>query len=760
VKVLVDLRSLQDPSFVGRGIGRHGQNLLEHAPRRHRLIGLTDPDLPPLAPKIRDMFERVIFNARMGADADLFLQLSPMTHDPLTVAPILQEPAVSKLAVVYDFIPYHTIAAGSEPAITQADYLARLGWLAGYDVFFPISQSVGEELQRILGVASSRVRVTGAPLATTLNPPPGYTNVQSRTHILVVGGLDPRKNVDVVVRAHAASRPLQAARIPLYIAGSYGVEDRSRFQALAVATGGSASLVMVPGQITDEALTSLLERAFAVVCASWDEGFSLPIIEGMAFGAPVLASDIPVHRELVKSEQDRFAPGDAARLTGLLEKQVLDKVWREGTITRQAGVWSRFSGSKVAGRVWREVDKREPRTMTAAPAKRARVALVTPVHPAPSGVADHSAALARELGRLVDLDVYTPTLLPWSVSGARTVLPLSAVPFTSPAYDGVISAIGNSHLHLEIFELARAYGGTFILHDARMLGFYSLLLGQDRAMAVASRELGRTVSLDQLRVWLSDEGRAEARFLGDLAERANAVIVHSRMTRDLIRERHGLDANYIPLSLQRDFRNVELSEQGQKLARARLGIGNSELAIASFGHVIHSKAPEECVWAVDILRRWGLPATLTFVGGIEPTSELNGRLVQLIGRLGLQKHVRLFSSLVDEATYRDYLLAADVALQLRTYDLGQVSGALTDCMTVGLPTVVTQGIAAGTDAPDELVERVPNELSALLIAEALDRRLKAGRHATDSVRARERFCAERSARSYARKLCDIMGLAV
>ena len=53
------------------------------------------------------------------------------------------------------------------------------------------------------------------------------------------------------------------------------------------------------GRISDEEMHELLTSAELVVVASFDEGLSLPVIEALRAGAPVVASDIPAHRELI-----------------------------------------------------------------------------------------------------------------------------------------------------------------------------------------------------------------------------------------------------------------------------------------------------------------------------------------------------------------------------------------------------------------------------------------------------------------------------
>jgi glycosyltransferase involved in cell wall biosynthesis len=63
------------------------------------------------------------------------------------------------------------------------------------------------------------------------------------------------------------------------------------------------------GYVEAAALPSLYRRARAFVMPSHWEGFGLPLLEAMASGTPIVASDIPVHRE-VAARAATYAPAD------------------------------------------------------------------------------------------------------------------------------------------------------------------------------------------------------------------------------------------------------------------------------------------------------------------------------------------------------------------------------------------------------------------------------------------------------------------
>jgi glycosyltransferase involved in cell wall biosynthesis len=107
-------------------------------------------------------------------------------------------------------------------------------------------------------------------------------------YVVAVGTREPRKNLGTLVRAHAAT----GGRAPaLVLLGSQGWgEDLD-----GVEPGAD---VRRTGWVPDDVLRRLVAGARALAAPSRYEGFGLTVLEGLAAGVPVLASDIAAHREV------------------------------------------------------------------------------------------------------------------------------------------------------------------------------------------------------------------------------------------------------------------------------------------------------------------------------------------------------------------------------------------------------------------------------------------------------------------------------
>jgi glycosyltransferase involved in cell wall biosynthesis len=80
---------------------------------------------------------------------------------------------------------------------------------------------------------------------------------------------------------------------------------------------------ITPGFLGDDLLPAVVAGASALVLPSLDEGFGLPVLEALSAGTPVVASDLPVLREVGGAVVTYAEAGDPAAFAAALQ-QVLD----------------------------------------------------------------------------------------------------------------------------------------------------------------------------------------------------------------------------------------------------------------------------------------------------------------------------------------------------------------------------------------------------------------------------------------------------
>jgi glycosyltransferase involved in cell wall biosynthesis len=129
-----------------------------------------------------------------------------------------------------------------------------------------------------------------------------------------------------------------------------------------------------------------------------------------------------------------------------------------------------------------------------------------------------------------------------------------------------------------------------------------------------------------------------------------------------------------------------------------------------------------------------------------------------VERLGLGDHVRICDEWLPESTYRDYLLAADLAIQLRAPGFVGLSGSALDCLGAGLPTVMNDALAEALEAPG-YVARVPDHFSPVLMAERLLELAESGRYQVRDCPERAEYVAAHTFERYADELLRVLKVA-
>lgn len=760
MRILADLRSLQDPNFAGRGIGSHAAFLLRGLRRDAaadlEVTGLVDPALGPLAEEHRSLCD-AISPAFVPSDATtpcVFLALSPMTHDTLLPARLLDRGHVMPAAVVYDFIPAEHPERHLPDAASRRAYAAAIAWLPAYRAFFPISEPVAAGLERRLGVARRRIVVTGVavrePFLAAAAPPPDDDDV-----ILFVGGPDRRKNLDTVIAAHSRLTGSRRRPVRLVVAGGYPPPWQEEARRAATRAGGDPARILFLDRVGDPELAAWYARARATVIASLAEGFSLPVVEAIAAGGVAIVSDIPPHRCLVDAPEALFPPTDAAALADRLAA-VLDSPAVRGRLAAAQAPVARSFTAEAVGRRFTEGLRRHfdsflrRHARRGRPARRPAVAIASPFPPDRSGVADYTRECVAALGRSVDVDIYTEQPAPVRAAGVRAIHPLSAAAWLRPDYAATVAVIGNSPFHRRIVDHHARFGGPCILHDGRMSDFYVWRDGLPAARVIAERELGRPVTDDEVRGWLAAPDTLPTPFLSGILANARPAIVHSKPLARHVEQTLGERVETLPFCIYRQLADDRLSAAARHAARRTLGFADDAVLVVSLGWVIPSKAPERVVDAVALLRRRGIPAHLRFVGSPGPHAE----------RLASRAEpgaVSFTADWVSEDDYRLHLQAADSAIQLRTVRSGAISGGLMDCIAAGLTTVANDDLAEAVDAPG-FVLRVADALDPAEIADRLAAAIATGLHAGRHDAERRAYAAGHSFEAYAARLLELLGL--
>jgi glycosyltransferase involved in cell wall biosynthesis len=202
----------------------------------------------------------------------------------------------------------------------------RFGWRLFHLAYWPQRLILNRADAVVTGTEAAREqirakRLTKRPItvvSSAVDPATELRGPDRDTTLVYMGSFMPYKNVESLARA---LHELPGYRLQLL--SRISEHDRSRFAALA-----PVDAIEFFDGVTDEEYTRLLRRASALVTASLEEGFGIPLIEALSMGTPVACSDIPVFHEVAGDGAVYFSPrdpGDIARAIRSLED---DEKWR------------------------------------------------------------------------------------------------------------------------------------------------------------------------------------------------------------------------------------------------------------------------------------------------------------------------------------------------------------------------------------------------------------------------------------------------
>lgn len=215
------------------------------------------------------------------------------------------------------------------------------------DLLLCTSAAVEADVLRWAGVLGTRAPTKVAHLGIETAAPdaaaiPRALNLK-RPYFVTLGTIEPRKDhtllLDIWADFHATLPPEEIPQ--LFIVGRRGWRNEMVFRRLDSEPFMGKSVFEV-ANLTDGAVTAMLQNACGLLAPSHAEGFGLPAAEAAALGVPVLASDLPVTREVLGSYPIYALPGDlSAWGSGIRTLTLLAKSPRLRPVPAKVPDWTR-----------------------------------------------------------------------------------------------------------------------------------------------------------------------------------------------------------------------------------------------------------------------------------------------------------------------------------------------------------------------------------------------------------------------------------
>lgn len=797
MRIVIDMQGAQSTGSRTRGIGRYTSSIVKailNQCSQHEVILAVSGLFPETIPLLRADFDSLlpqndirvwqcppqvayhdlsITAKRKAAELSYEAFLQSLQPDFILVTSLFEgfgDDAVTSIhclqqttpvaIVLYDLIPLLNPSLYLGNPSFKSWYLEKIGHLQHADLWLAISESSRQEGVAHLNLPDNRsVNIsTDADESFKVIPISSEQEQAIRSRyglhkpfVMYTGGIDHRKNIEGLIRAYAKLPTATRQKNQLAIVCSVQDAARKTLEALAATQGLDKDEVIFTGFVPDDDLLALYNLCTLFVFPSWHEGFGLPALEAMRCGAPVIGADTSSLPEVIGWEGALFDPRSDDAITRSMQRALTDDGYRHALREHGRQQAARFSWSKSAQRAIAAMeqylqDAAAKPSFADAPVSRPKLAYVSPLPPARSGIADYSAELLPELSKYYDIDVVIdqaePLSAPWTPAYGNVRTTQWLLDHASQ-YDRVLYHFGNSSFHQHMFELLAAVPGVVVLHD-----FYLSSIQAHREFTGAAPHAWEQVLLHSHGYHAVHE-RYTAADIADIIwqypanlpvlQQALGVIVHSEYSRALARQWYG------PASAA-DWAVVELlrappETTDRDAARQALGYAPDDVVFCSFGILGPIKLNDRLLaaWEKSSLAT-NQKAHLVFVGQ-NSEGPFGQAITEAIQNSAGAERIKV-TGWAGAELFRQYLLAADVGIQLRTLTRGETSASVLDCMNNGLATIVNAH-GSMTDLDPTGAWLLPDQFTDAELCEALEtlanqpgRRQQMGKRAVEIIRTR------------------------
>lgn len=647
-------------------------------------------------------------------------------HDPFGWStPLHRKHAeVPTVLTVYDLIPLRL----EKHYLQQCPVWMRRGYqhvtdlIRQADHIVAISEHTRKDVHELLDVDLERISVAYAgPSPLTGLTPSREVAAELRKQfnlsggfILSVSGFDYRKNLARMLKSYSLLDPKLRQRYPFVVVcrllPTEEEELRHKTERL-----GIADQIVFTNYVGDDELAALYSTATVQFFPSIYEGFGMPVLDAMHFGLPVITSPCSSLSEVAGDAAAFVDPLDAnhmARtLTRILEDSALREQMRQRGLER-ASAFSWKSTAREFHTVYKEISRSSANSMCI-PARQSRprklkgLALVSPLPPQKSGIADFSDELIRALREHLPVTAFVAREALQSVRGKveASVEPITSLPgmVRNGEVDAVLYEVGNNYaFHGFMVPYLAAIPGVVELHDGVLHGLvYSNTMGSGgeeeyvHELSYAHGHSGYEHARDVIKGW-EPPALYEMAANRRVVNQAAGLIVHNEWTAQAAASH----ATNLPIEvINHPVAEAETAKHlDRHQARRQLGLAPETLMLATFGRLERNKRLEVILRVFSQLRDEFSNASLFLVGKLAPSSS-DFNIPKLIQDLGIADSVKI-TGYVERSRFVAYMAATDIALNLRYPHAGETSGTLIRLLSAGIPTI-TSNVGAFAEFPDD-----------------------------------------------------------
>jgi len=625
-------------------------------------------------------------------------------------------------------------------------FLARLNWLRQADLLLAISESTKKDAIQLLGIKPERIVVIHGGIADHFKPPENLEVVRQdltnryslrERFVLYAGGDDYRKNIRGLIEGFSKISPEVRTITQLVIVCLMSDDQKQMYLDIANCVGLNDNDILFPGYISERDLVAFYSTCDIFVFPSLYEGLGLPVLEAMACGAPVIGGDNSSLRELIERKDALFDANAPSSIGECISKVLTDhnfnkELRKYGLERSKEFSWdqSAMLALEAFDDAYNRKHKHGLSSAISGWVPRKKLAVLTPLPPCRSGIADYNAKFLPFLSRHFDIDLYVDNykITDDQLTAAFPVYDVKDFESVAESYDAILYEFGNSEFHNHMVSLLEKFPGVVGLHDAYlsgMFGYFEFYLGQSgyyqREMLLAhgsrARRFFAPIESHPDPVGAS---MVELPCTKRVLDSAIGIISHSPFNLAVASENfaEGWRAPYRTIK-QMVLKPRPVTPEALLALRQELGFSKDDIVITTFGHIAWTKWSDRLLEAIiQSPLSENSHVFLIFAGDISK-DEFGIQLKEAAKKSGLGNRIRITGYLTD-TDYEKYLRVTDIGVQLRTKSRGGTPKGVLDCLAYGVPVIVNNE-ASYRDYPDDVVIKLaPDPLVSEISNKILD----------------------------------------
>jgi glycosyltransferase involved in cell wall biosynthesis len=202
-----------------------------------------------------------------------------------------------------------------------------------------VSENTRQDAIRILGIAPQKITTIHSGVGPEyFDAVPAY---RPRPYVLFVGTLEPRKNLETLLDAWLVVRPDLRREFDLVVAGPRGWISEAAFERVRAES-------TYLGYVPEAQMPGLVAGAALLAYPSLYEGFGFPVVQAMAAGVAVIASNNSCLPEIAGDAALLLDPRSPAEITAALNRLLESESERAGLAQRGRARAERYRWERCA----------------------------------------------------------------------------------------------------------------------------------------------------------------------------------------------------------------------------------------------------------------------------------------------------------------------------------------------------------------------------------------------------------------------------